>query len=129
MTHLNVSANDVHRQQQHLIGLSRGLTIFKTTYDHNSGRFTEKQACERNDVIVFQGLHALATISLCSLYDLRVFSDPQEELRQFWKIQRDTRDRSYSPEEVLRVLSNRDADRQAQFSRNENKLNSSSAGP
>jgi uridine kinase len=113
MTHLNVSANDVHRQQQHLIGLSRGLTIFKTIYDHNSGRFTEKQACEPNDVIVFQGLHALATISLRSLYDLRVFLDPQEELRQFWKIQRDTRDRSYSPDEVLRILSNRDADRRA----------------
>jgi uridine kinase len=113
MTHLNVAANDVHEQHQHVVGLSQGRTVFKVTYDHVTGRFTDKQPCEPNDVVIFQGLHSLATVSLRNLYDLRVFLDPHEDLRQLWKIQRDTQERSYSPEEVLRILSNRNADRES----------------
>lgn len=113
MTHLHVAANDLHGQHRHVVGLSQGRTIFKATYDHDTGRFTDRQPCEPNDVVIFQGLHSLATVSLRNIYDLRIFLDPQEHLRQSWKIQRDTKDRSYSPEEVLRVLSSRSADRES----------------
>lgn len=84
-THLNASANDLHRQREHALALSAGKGVVKGTYDHATGRFTEERLVEPGEYVVFTGLHALAVGEQRALYDLRVFLDPDERLRRLWK--------------------------------------------
>jgi uridine kinase len=111
VTHLDVRGNRLHEQQEHAVALLEGHTIYKASYDHHSGQFTEKRALDPNHLVIFQGLHALSTVALRNLYDLKIFLDPAEDLRQYWKVKRDTVERGYSPEQVLRALDERMKDR------------------
>jgi uridine kinase len=110
-SHLDVRGNNLHQQMEHAIALSTGNTIYKVHYDHHTGRFTEPQPVRPNHFLIFQGLHALAIQQLREMYDLRIFLDPEESLRRLWKVQRDGKERGYTPEQVLESLRRRDADR------------------
>jgi uridine kinase len=110
-THLNVRGNDLHRQQEHSIALSGGSSVIKGTYDHATGEFTEEKVVDPGQMIVFQGLHSLSIEGMRSLYDLKIFLDPDEELRRRWKVQRDGDERGRAPEEVLQDIENRQKDR------------------
>lgn len=112
LTPLDVRANDLHRQSSHAIMFSLGQPVLKGTYDHSAGQFTEECSVDSNDVLVFQGLHALATEKMRSLYDLAVFVEPDEDLRRFWKVRRDRTERGYSPAAVLKSLEDRSRDRE-----------------
>jgi uridine kinase len=110
-SHLDVRGNNLHQQMEHAIALSSGNTVYKVHYDHNTGKFTEPQPVHPNRFLIFQGLHALAIQQLREMYDLRVFLDPDEFLRRLWKVQRDGKERGYTPAQVLESLQRRDADR------------------
>jgi uridine kinase len=110
-THLDVRANNLHQQHDHAIALARGEGVLKGQYDHKTGEFTQPEAVDPGDVVIFQGLHALAIHGVRDLYDLRVFLDPEEDLRRLWKVRRDSRERGYSPARVIEALSDRQKDR------------------
>src|SRR5205823_2984943 len=65
------------------------------------------------EYVVFTGLHALAIAEQRALYDLRVFLDPDEALRQLWKVRRDSAERGYDVAAVLTAMDEREKDRQA----------------
>lgn len=109
-THLDVRGNDLYRQQDDAIALSQGKYVIKGEYDHKTGRFTEQQALDPGQVVIFQGLHALTLEGMRNLYDLRIFMEPEEELRCFWKICRDSKERGYSREQVLKSIEERKSD-------------------
>jgi uridine kinase len=110
-THLDARANDLGRQHDHAIAISQGNSILKGSYDHQTGQFTEARWQDPSEYVVFAGLHTLSVASQRQLYDLTVFVDPDEQLRQAWKIRRDCRDRGYSPDQVLQKLRERESDR------------------
>ncbi|MBB6048681.1 uridine kinase [Armatimonas rosea] len=111
-SHLDVRANNLHQQVEHALALASENTIYKPHYDHATGRFTEEQAVAPKPFILFQGLHSLSLLQLRALYDLRIFLDPQEDVRRLWKVQRDKAERGYSTEQVLAQLDKRAADRE-----------------
>lgn len=111
-SHLDVRANNLHQQVEHALDLVSEKTIYKVHYDHTTGKFTEEQAVQPKPFILFQGLHSLSLLQLRALYDLRVFLDPEEDVRRLWKVKRDKQERGYSTEQVLAQLDRRDADRQ-----------------
>lgn len=111
-SHLDVRANNLHRQVEHALALASHNTIYKPHYDHATGRFTEELPVAPKPFILFQGLHSLSILQLRALYDLRIFLDPQEEVRRLWKVQRDKKERGYSTEQVLAQLDKRAADRE-----------------
>jgi uridine kinase len=111
-SHLDVRANNLHQQVEHALALASDNTIYKPHYDHATGRFTEEQAVAPKPFILFQGLHSLSLLQLRALYDLRVFLDPQEDVRRLWKVQRDKTERGYTTEQVLAQLDKRTADRE-----------------
>ena len=111
-THLDVRANELHRQQGHAIAISRGESIVKGIYDHDTGSFTEEEEVDPKQYVIFSGLHTLALKAPRKLYDLAFFLDPDEGLRQHWKIRRDVAERGYSREQVLASLREREDDRQ-----------------
>jgi uridine kinase len=110
-THLDVQANELHLQQEHAIAVRDGRTIIKGSYDHSTGQFTEAWPLDPDQYVVYQGLHSLSMETMRNLYDLKVFLDPNEELRRRWKIQRDTRERGHNAEDVLKALEEREPDR------------------
>ncbi len=110
-THLDVSANELHRQQGHAIAISRGESIVKGVYDHETGTFTEEEEIDPRQYVVFSGLHTLALRGPRKLYDLTLFLDPDERLRQLWKVRRDVGERGYGREQVLASLKAREDDR------------------
>ena len=111
-SHLDVRANDLHQQMEHAIAISNGRSVLKGTYDHVTGRFTEKKFLDPKDIVIFQGLHTLTLTGLRTLFDLKIFLDPAEDLRRFWKVQRDQRERGYTANQVLESMALRDRDRQ-----------------
>jgi uridine kinase len=112
-THLDIRGNNVHQQLEHAIALYDGKSIVKGVYDHATGQFTQPQEVDPDHYIAFSGLHALSLESMRRLFDLKIFLDPDETLRRYWKIGRDQRERGYGPEKVIEQLDRRDPDRAA----------------
>lgn len=110
-THLDVRANELHRQQSHAVAISRGESIVKGVYDHETGSFTEEEEVDPKQYVVFSGLHTLALRAPRRLYDLTIFLDPDEDLRRHWKIRRDVDERGHSREQVMDSLEQRESDR------------------
>jgi uridine kinase len=111
-THLNMRANDLHRQHRDAVLFSSGQPVLKSEYDHHTGTSTEQQLTEARDVIIFQGLHTLSIEALRRMCDLTIFLDPDESLRWSWKIERDGRERGYTPDQVRKALFERQPDRE-----------------
>ncbi len=111
-THLDVRANDLHRQHRDAVLFSAGQAVLKSEYDHRIGATTAEQLTDAREVIVFQGLHTLAIEALRRMCDLTIFLDPDETLRYAWKLDRDARERGYTPEKVRQALAQRQQDRE-----------------
>lgn len=110
MTHLNPMANDLDRFSQDLISLSDGKAIRVRDYDHSTGKMTKEKVLKSNDFIIASGLHAIYLPILREYYNLTIYLNMDEELRQFYKIQRDTKDRGHSSKDVEKSLENRKID-------------------
>lgn len=110
LTHLDVRANDLYREHEHAISLARGGRVMRGVYDHDSGQFSENKPVDPNGVLFFAGLHSLSLKSMRNLYDLKIFLDPEEELRKQWKIERDCAQRGYTPKQVIDAMERRSGD-------------------
>lgn len=109
-THLNPSANNLLKMQDHANRIARGQPILHHHYDHGTGRFVPQPPTNPTKTIIFQGLHSLYLKSLRDILDLRIFLDPDEKVRTFWKIQRDVFERGHTLQKVLDSLAKRKAD-------------------
>jgi hypothetical protein len=78
--------------------------------DHSTGKFTLPKFIQPNKLIVFEGLHSFYLSNQAEVYDLKVFMEPDDQLRMWWKVQRDVAKRGYSPEKVLEQLKMREQD-------------------
>ncbi len=111
-THLDMRANDLHRQHRDAVLFSTGQPVLKSEYDHRSGTPTAERLTDARDVIVFQGLHTLSIEALRKMCDLTIFLDPDESLRRTWKIARDEGERGHTAEKVQKSLTDRQRDRE-----------------
>ncbi len=110
LTHLNPSANNLIKMQEHAKQISMGQPILHHHYDHGTGKFVLQPPTNPTKTIVFQGLHSLYLKSLREILDLRIFLDPDEKVRTFWKIQRDVFERGHTLQKVLDSLAKRKID-------------------
>jgi phosphoribulokinase len=107
VTALNPAANDLELMEEQIAAIARGETIAKPTYDHSTGTFGPTEQVEPGEVVVVRGLFPLMTAKLRSAFDLRVWLQPQEELKWAWKVKRDCAERGYSLPEVIRQIVDR----------------------
>lgn len=108
-THLDPRANKLHAEMQYVYDLKSGLGINRSHYDHDTGKFTLPIRFESKKVVVLEGLHSLFLDKMRRAFDLKVFIQPEEELRLHWKIRRDSEKRGYTKEKVLeQILKRRD---------------------
>lgn len=109
-THLDPRANKLHEDFEHARELKSGRSIKRRNYDHSTGKFTLPKFIKPNKLIVFEGLHSFYLSNQAEVYDLKIFMEPDDKLRTWWKVQRDVAKRGYSPEKVLEQLKMREED-------------------
>jgi phosphoribulokinase len=85
-----------------------GEPILKPVYNHRHGTLDRPVLLEPADNIIVEGLLPLHSPLSRACFDLSVYLDPPEEVRRGWKVKRDTRDRGYTPEQVLADLEKRE---------------------
>ncbi len=110
MTHLNPMANDLENYANDLIALSDGKSILSRHYDHTTGKMSHPHRVQSNDFIIASGLHALYLPVLRDCYDLSIYLDIDEDLRRFYKLQRDVLERGHTVERVLSSIEKRESD-------------------
>lgn len=107
LTALDPQANFLYKQAEDIRRLKRGDTVLRTEYDHDSGEFTERRKIGTKKYIVLCGLHSLYLPALRDELDLKIFMDTDNELRNYWKIERDARIRGYSKERIVTQIKKR----------------------
>ena len=110
MTHINPAANDLESFAKNVVALTDGRSIQANHYDHATGKMSRPFTVHSNDLIIASGLHALYLPILRECYDLSIYLDIDEDLRAFFKIQRDVINRGYTKDHVLESLAKRNPD-------------------
>jgi len=109
-TPLDPACNYMAIMEQHLQLVAMGEPILKPIYDHHCGTLDRPVLFEPPDNVIVEGLLPLRSRMSRACFDLTVYLDPPEEIRRSWKVQRDTRDRGYTEEQVLADLDTREPD-------------------
>ncbi|HXF73787.1 MAG TPA: phosphoribulokinase [Actinomycetota bacterium] len=110
ITPLHPDCNYLDIVEQHLRLLAGGEPILKPVYDHRTGTFAPPAYVRPRDFVVVEGLLPLCTKAMRDCVDVKVYLDPEEELRRAWKLRRDCAERGYEPSEVLAELERREPD-------------------
>ncbi len=105
---LDPRSNYVDVLEQHLRLLRNGEPILKPVYDHRRGTLQPPQYVKPKGFVIAEGLLGYATRAMRDCYDVKIYLDPEEELRVKWKLHRDTTIRGYTKEEVLAQLGRRE---------------------
>ena len=106
-THLDPKANYIHKQAEGINELKQNRAIYRSEYDHDTGKFTTPSKLLPKEIIVISGLHPFYLPKLRKTIDIKVYMDTDERLRRHWKILRDTRNRGYSKEKILEQIATR----------------------
>ncbi len=110
LTALDPRANNFALMEAQIWALKRGEAIQKPIYDHSDGTLRGPELVEPKGMVIVQGLHPFLIPGVRHAFDLKVWLDPEPELRMQWKIQRDVAKRGYSKEQVLAELEARRED-------------------
>ncbi|MEC9369152.1 MAG: phosphoribulokinase [Pseudomonadota bacterium] len=95
---------------QHLHLLRQGQPILKPSYNHRDGRFGRSVYVQPRDFVIAEGLLGYANREMRNCFDVKIYLEPDEDLRIRWKVYRDTTQRGYSRDEVLQSLERRRQD-------------------
>ncbi len=107
---LDPRGNHIDIIEQHLRLLREAKPILKPVYNHETGTLDAPFYVEPKPYIVVEGLLGYTTRAMRECYDVKIYLEPEENLRVQWKIQRDTTKRGYTREEVLNSLEKRKND-------------------
>ena len=100
-------ANHVDIMEQHLQLLRQGKPILKPVYNHETGTLDAPEYIEPKEYIIVEGLLGYLTRDMRDCYDVKMYLDPDYDLRVKWKIKRDTTKRGYTEEQVRAELEKR----------------------
>ena len=104
---LDPRANYMDIMEQHLQLLRRGEPVLKPVYDHATGERFPAEQLSPKDFVIAEGLLGYTTRAMRNCYDVKIYLEPEEDLRIKWKIHRDTTRRGYTREGVLESLERR----------------------
>jgi uridine kinase len=109
-THLHPNANYLEKMSNDAYNLHLGNDIFTVDYDHNTGKFTKPQHIVPNKYIIYCGLHTLYDKKLNNLNDLRIFMNTDDNIKQKWKIDRDSIQRGHNIDKIINSINIRKND-------------------
>ena len=106
-THLNPKANYLYRQAEDIQRLKRGVATSRVEYDHITGTFSNVHRIHPRKYILICGLHSLYLPQMRRNLDLKIYMDVEENLRRYWKIQRDITSRGYNKQQIVEQIEKR----------------------
>jgi phosphoribulokinase len=112
ITALHPDSNQIDILEQHLQLLRRNQPILKPIYNHQLGTIEPAEYLTPRPYIIVEGLLGYHTRAMRDCYDVKVFMEPDEELRIKWKLWRDCNRRGYTAEEAQDELERRREDSQ-----------------
>lgn len=112
LTPLDPKANRMELMEEDVWALRDGRRVVKPVYDHATGTFGTPEEVEPRPIVLIRGLFPLFTPRLREAFDLRVWLDPDLELKYHWKVKRDVAQRGYTVEQVIRQIVERQVDAQ-----------------
>jgi phosphoribulokinase len=101
LTDADPQANDLELMVEHLRVLRAGGQISKPVYDHRTGLRRHPELVVATGLVIAYGMLTLTPPNAADLFDLTIYLDPDESLRRAWRLERDVRERGYSPAEVV----------------------------
>lgn len=107
MSALDPKGNYIDIIEQHLELLRDGKPILKPIYNHDHGTLDRPEYIAPKPYVIVEGLLGYTTRRMRECYDVKIYLDPDEELRIDWKLNRDTKDRGYTKEQVRQSLKKR----------------------
>jgi phosphoribulokinase len=107
-TALHPDCNHVDVMEQHLQLLATGHPVLKPAYDHHTGTLTRPRYVVPREFVIVEGLLPLHTKLAAACFDVTVYLNPPEPIRQVWKVKRDTTHRGYTREQVKAELDRRE---------------------
>jgi len=110
ITPLHPDCNYIDIMELHMERLHYGQPVLKPVYDHSTGTLVRPEYVQPKEFVIVEGLLGYYTPVLRQFYDVKVYLDPPEDLRRVWKIKRDTTERGYTVEQVLKELERREPD-------------------
>jgi phosphoribulokinase len=110
VTALHPKSNYIDILELDLERLHFGKPILKPVYDHSNGTLTRPEYVQPREFVIVEGLLGFHTQIMRQFYDVKVYLDPDEKMRRFWKMRRDTAKRGYTQEQVLAQLEHRQED-------------------
>ena len=110
VTALDPECNHIDILEQHLQLLRNNQPILKPTYNHELGTLGAPRYLIPRPYVIVEGLLGYHTRAMRDCYDVKVFMEPEEELRIKWKIRRDCTSRGYTEKEVRNELERRRQD-------------------
>jgi phosphoribulokinase len=107
---LDPRGNYIDILEQHIKLLRQGQPILKPIYNHHGGMLDAPEYVVPREYVILEGLLGYSTRAMRDCYDVKVYLEPVESLRVKWKIQRDTRKRGYTEDQVIESLRKREHD-------------------
>jgi phosphoribulokinase len=104
---LHPDCNYIDIMQHNFHQLRRGEAILKPNYNHSTGDFDAPTYIEPKEFVIVEGLLGFSTKRMRDAFDVKIYLDPEEDLRVDWKFKRDTVKRGYTREEVQASLDRR----------------------
>jgi uridine kinase len=94
--------------QNDVFDLKIGNNVYQIDYNHETGKFTDKELIESKENIIVCGLHSLYISD--KILNLKIYMDTDDNLRIPWKIKRDILKRGYTIEKIYKQIMDRKND-------------------
>ena len=109
-THLDPKANFIYKQASIMSQLKINKPVYRSDYDHDTGKFTTPFKVEPKEFISISALHPFYLSYMRSRIDFKIYIDTDESLRRHWKIIRDVASRGYTTEKIIEQIETRLSD-------------------
>lgn len=109
LTHLNPIGNKIYLHHNQIDLMKKGKIVYRSKYNHNTGNFTPPLIVKPKDYIIDEGLHTFM-VQRKDLYNLKIYMDPEDSLKIYWKMKRDIEKRGYSKAKVKATIKKRKKD-------------------
>ena len=108
-THLNPQMNNLQEYKNTILNLMKGKKLVVKNYNHLNGKFDSESSKQINNFLIIEGLHSLYFTDLVNKFDLNVYLDLEESIKNESKLERDLV-RGKSKEEITEQIKQRKND-------------------
>ncbi len=108
-THLNPTMNNLLEYKKTILSLINGETQIIQNYNHLTGKFDSTNKKRIKDFLIIEGLHSLYFKDLNNRFDLNVFLDVEEKIKNEAKLTRDL-ERKKTKREINKEIKKRKED-------------------